>query len=90
MQIVGVSFDAPETNQAWAQAEMFQYDLWSDLDRELALVYGAASTPTQSAASRVTVLLDENGDLLLEYPFVGVSTHPGEVLADCQAIWGNP
>jgi hypothetical protein len=38
----------------------------------------------------MTVLLDENGDLLLEYPVSSIGTHPGEVLSDCQAIWGTP
>jgi peroxiredoxin len=89
VQIIGVSFDDPATNLAWAQAEGFGYGLWSDEDRELALYYGAATSPNQAFASRVTVLLDEQGELLLEYPSVLTGTHPGEVLSDCLALWGG-
>lgn len=90
MQIVGVSFDAPAKNQAWAEDEGFAFDLWSDDARVLALTYGAADSATQSAASRITVLLDPLGDLALEYTSgISVGTHPSDVLADCQVLWGR-
>jgi peroxiredoxin Q/BCP len=89
VDIVGVSFDSPSENQAWALEEGFQFDLWSDDGRELALYYGAASSAGQAFASRITVLLDEDGNLLLEYPFVSVGTHPQEVLEDCQLLFGG-
>lgn len=84
-----MSFDSPAENQAWAVDEGFTFDLWSDAGRELALFYGAATTPTQGAAARITVILDENGELLLEYPFVAVGTHPQEVLHDCELLFGG-
>jgi peroxiredoxin Q/BCP len=85
--IVGVSFDPPEENQTWAQEQGYLYELWTDEGRELALYYGAATTPTQGAASRVTQLLDASGTLILEYAGVSVGAHPGEVLQDCQALF---
>ena len=87
MVIVGASFDPPAENQAWAQAQGYQYELWSDEGRELALYYGAATSPTQSAASRVTKLLDASGTLILEYSGISVGAHPAEVLQDCQKLF---
>ncbi len=77
-----MSFDSIEDNAAFAAAEGFQYDLWSDVDRVLALYYGAATSADQAFASRKTYVLDEQGRLCLQYASVGVSTHPAEVLED--------
>jgi peroxiredoxin Q/BCP len=88
VRIVGASFDPPEENLAWAEQEGFQYELWSDLERDLALYYGAAATDTQPSASRLTFLLDADGTLILEYSSISTQTHPSEVLEDCQAIFG--
>ncbi len=84
-----MSFDSPMANQTWAMAQMFQYDLWSDSARVLALYYGAASSPTQFAADRDTRILDADGNLVLQYDAVaGVGTHPQEVLEDCTVLFG--
>lgn len=83
-----MSFDDPSKNQQWAIDQGFQYDLWSDEGRELALYYGAATSQTQGAASRVTRLLDADGTLLLEYNSVSTTTSPGLILDDCEAIFG--
>ena len=59
-------------------------------DRTLATTYEAVSSETQSFPSRVTKLLDADGILILEYvDDIVVGTHPGQVLADCQAIFGG-
>lgn len=86
---MGVSFDAPTKNAAWADDEGFAFELWSDLDRELALHYGAASSQTQSTARRITRLLDADGNEVLRYDSVNVATGPAEVLSDCEAIFGR-
>lgn len=86
-----MSFDPPEENQAWALAEGFQYDLWTDdASRTLAVTYGSVSSPTAGAAGRVTRLLGADGALLLEYNSVnlGIGVHPQEVLEDCQTLFG--
>ena len=84
---MGVSFDAPADNQAWAEDEGFQYELWSDDSRALAMHYGAAVSDTQTYALRVTVLLDADGDLVLEYNVGGdIATHPGRVLEDIETL----
>lgn len=88
--IVGASFDPIEDNQAFIDKEGFGYELWSDLGRELALYYDAADSEGQSKASRRTVVLDAQGRHLLNYsPGLAVGAHPGEVLEDCQALFGD-
>jgi thioredoxin-dependent peroxiredoxin len=83
-----VSFDPPEENLAWAQQEGFQYELWTDEGRELGLYYGAADSPTDGSASRITKVMDENGVLVLEYLAVSASLNPAEVLEDMQVLFG--
>lgn len=89
MTIVGVSFDSTAANAAFREAEGFRFELWSDTERTLAMYYGAASSPTQATASRVTRLLDATGALLLEYDEVSPATHPQEVLEDCRVLFGE-
>lgn len=86
---MGVSFDDHQRNNDWAIQEGMQFELWTDESRELALYYGAASTPTQGSAGRISFLLDANGYVALEYPQVSTGTHPGQVLEDCQALFGE-
>ena len=54
----------------------------------LSLYYGAATTPTDLFADRISMLLDANGNVLLEYPLVFTGTHPDEVLEDCELLFG--
>jgi peroxiredoxin len=83
-----VSFDTPADNQSWAEAQNFQYELWSDTSKNLALYYGAAASQSTTMPSRITKLLDADGTLILEYLSVSVTVHPAEVFEDCQAIFG--
>lgn len=89
VEIVGVSFDTPEENQTFAEQQGFEYELWSDDDKDMALYYGAATSQSTSMPSRITMLLDSDGTLILEYLSVSTSSHPGEALADCQIIFGR-
>lgn len=87
---MGVSFDEPATNLAWAQEEGFDFELWTDTDRTLALTYGAATSASQSYANRITVLLDASGDVQLQYlDHISVGTHPQRVYEDCQQLYGR-
>ena len=88
MRIVGVSFDTPAENEAWAIAEGFQYELWSDVNRTLAQHYSAVRSPFQSYCDRVTKLLDCEGVLQLEYvTAISAGTHPAQVLAGCEELF---
>ena len=77
-----MSFDTPDENLAFHDEHEMQYELWSDVNKQLALYYEAASSPGQAIASRVTVVLDEQGRLCVVYPTVVAGTHPQDVLED--------
>ena len=66
----------------------YQYELWSDTNKTLALHYGSISSPSASTAGRVTRLIAGDGDLLLEYGSIDVSVSPAEVLEDCRQLFG--
>lgn len=89
VRIVGASFDPPEENQAWAVEQGYQYELWTDQDKTLALHYGAASSAGAVVPTRITRLLGEDGAVLLEYAVSNTGAHPAEVLEDCQALFGD-
>ena len=85
--IYGASFDKEAENKAFWTVNTFQYDLFSDHDRELALHYGAAKTKGQVFADRITVVLDPSGDQRLFYNVgFNVKQHPNDVLADLTKI----
>ena len=85
-----MGWNEPSENQSWAEDEDYEYEIWSDDDKTLAVYYGAADSTSDWFPSRVTMLLDANGTLILEYvDSVNVGTHPAKVLEDCQAIFGD-
>ena len=87
---MGAGLDTPSTNQSWAEAEDFQYELWTDDDATLGVTYGALSSPSDTSVKRVTMLLDEKGELVLEYTAaIDVGTHPALVLEDCESLFGK-
>lgn len=89
MRIVGVSFDSPADNAAWAKDKGFRFELWSDAGRELALHWGAADAPDQARAKRTTVLLDAEGRVVVRYtPGLDLGTHPADVLDDARKLFG--
>lgn len=86
-----MSFDKPAKNAQFKAADKFEFPLWTDAKRELALAWGAADSPSQLFADRVTVLLDPAGTRILHYNVVfNIASHPQEVLDDCKAILGAP
>ncbi len=90
VSIVGVSFDSPAENKLFSFNNSFQYELWTDAERELALHYGAASFAQQPFATRHTVVLDDYGRWILTYAGVGNTVqHPNDVLADLTAIFSQ-
>ena len=84
-----MSFSRPSKLAKWAQDQKFAYELWSDKSRVLAIHYDASSTRLAPLPSRVTRLLDNQGNVLLEYSDgLDVGTHPQDVLDDCLLLFG--
>jgi peroxiredoxin len=84
-----VSFDEVSSLQSWAEDEGFQYELWQDTDKTLAVHFGAADSTSSWFPDRITVLLDADGNQLLSYDVSSFGTHPAQVLEDCEAIFGS-
>ena len=87
MEIVGASFNEPSDNEAWVIDQGFQYEVWRDDDKTLAVTYGAVGSVFEFIPGRITVLLDADGSLLLEYPSVDIDVHPQQVLEDCELLF---
>ena len=89
MEIVGVSFSDPSANEDWAQDESFEFQIWTDSDKDLALYYEAIDSDWAFVPGRITVLLDEEGNLALGYySGISVGTHPAQVLEDAEKLFG--
>ena len=82
MEILGVSFDDPETNAKFVKEEEFPFRLLSDSDHKLAAAVGAASSPAERLPSRISYLVSAGGKVLKAYPAVNPSSHASEVLSD--------
>ena len=90
MVIVGVGLDDPEENLEWSEEEAFTFALWTDDDKVLGTTYDALDGERDTSVDRVTALLDADGNLVLQYlEDINIGTHPGRVLEDCEALFGN-
>ena len=83
--MLGASFDTPEENKAFADAESFGFPLLSDVDRSVGTVYGATRPPDDEYASmprRVSFLIDPDGVIRRTYEVKDTAGHADTVLAD--------
>ena len=85
VEIVGVSFDPPEANAAFVQAEKFPFRLLSDSDRTLARAVGAADAPDTPVAKRISYLVGPDGKVRNVYGTVTPASHAADVLKDVPA-----
>ncbi|HVA77055.1 MAG TPA: peroxiredoxin, partial [Candidatus Binataceae bacterium] len=76
IQILGVSFDSPDANAAFANNNGFKFPLLSDLARQTALAYGACADPKASSPDRISFLIDEQGRVARIYDQVDPRDHP--------------
>ncbi len=82
IQILGISFDDTDRNAAFAQKYGFRFPLLSDVDRKIALAYGACFDTKALHAERMSFLIDEQGNLARIYDRVDPRDHPARVLAE--------
>jgi len=77
-------------NERWIEDQQYEFEIWTDDEKTLALHYGAISRPSAAFPKRITKILDAEGTLILEYvEGVGPATHPQEVLEDCRLLFGR-
>jgi len=88
VQIFGISFDEPEANQRFVEAESLPFRLLSDTDRKLAVAVGAADSVSTMFARRISYLVGGDGKVRKAYDDVDPSAHAAVVLADCTAASG--
>ena len=80
VEILGVSFDDPATNAAFAKAEGFPFRLLSDQHRDLAVRVGAADSTSAPVAHRISYLVGPDGKVRQVYAAVNPTSHAKEVL----------
>jgi thioredoxin-dependent peroxiredoxin len=85
VEVLGVSFDEPLDNAHFVAAQQFPFRLLSDTDRKLATVVGAADSPQQPVARRISYLVGADGKVLRVYGAVTPASHADEVLRDVGA-----
>jgi thioredoxin-dependent peroxiredoxin len=80
--LLGVSFDSVEDNAAFAQKLVLDFPLLCDTSRVVALAYGACQDPKARYPERISVLIDEHGQIIRIYEHVDPRDHVARVLAD--------
>ena len=86
--VLGASFDTPEENKAFADAEGFGFRLLSDVDRSVGTLYEVARAPDHDFAAlprRMSYLIGPDGVIAQAYAVKDVAAHAAEVLADIEA-----
>ena len=81
-ELLGVTFSTPEDLKKWSAETGYPGVLLSDADRSVAITYGAASSPDQEKATRISILVDTDGVIRKTFQVEDASGHPGAVLAD--------
>lgn len=82
---MGVSYDSPATNRAFAERQHLPFRLLSDGDRSLAKAVGAA-VPLLPFPKRISYLVGGDGVVVNAYPKVRPANHADEVLADARTM----
>ncbi len=59
--VLGISFDSPEENKAFAEKFDFKYPLLCDVSREVGIAYGAAEEGSSGFAKRISIIIDPEG-----------------------------
>jgi peroxiredoxin Q/BCP len=85
IEILGVSFDAPDANRRFVEKESFPFRLLSDSDRALGIKVGAATSTKQGYARRISYLVGADGKVIKAYEDVRPAEHASQVLADFAA-----
>lgn len=80
--MLGITFSTPEDLKKWSAEIGYSGVLLSDADRSVAIAYGAASSPDQEKATRISILVDTDGVVGKTFEVEDALGHPSAVLAD--------
>ena len=61
MAVLGISFDTPEANRAFAEKHGYDFPLLCDTGREVGLAYGACDSVQDAYARRYTYVIGTDG-----------------------------
>ena len=79
--IVGISFDDPAANKAFAEKNGYPFDLLSDTKREIATALGVVDDPKAQYAKRQTFVIGTDGRIEQAIEKVDPKSHPEALLA---------
>lgn len=89
-QVVGVSLDDVESQQAFAEKYSLPFPLLSDADKATATAFGVLTkVGPVSYAKRETFIIGPDGRIAKHYPRVDPDKHAAEVLTDLAALMGR-
>jgi len=86
---LGASFDTPEDNKAFAEAQKFDYRLLSDVDTKVGALYEVTRAPGDERANyalRIAYLIDPDGTIRKAYQVSDVSGFADEIVEDLQSL----
>lgn len=86
MQVLGLTFDKPQTHRKWAARHRLKMPFIDDRDRRVSRCFGTAAR--MGGVKLATVLIDPDGTLRKIYSKVKAKGHAATVLEDCRQIWG--
>ncbi len=94
VQVLGISFDAPEDQKTFAQEHGFQFPLLSDADKKVGKAYDAEREEGErffesGISRRYTYLIDPDGKIAKTYDLndqPDLAAHATQVLADVREL----
>lgn len=61
--MLGISFDTPEDNKAFADKFSYTFPLLCDVEHKVGMAYGACRTPKDKYATRLTFVIGPEGKI---------------------------
>jgi peroxiredoxin Q/BCP len=87
--VLGASFDTPEDNKAFAEAQKFGFRLLSDVDKKVGTRYEVARDAGDERANfalRIAYLIDPDGIIRKAYEVTDVDGFADEIITDLASI----
>jgi peroxiredoxin len=87
--VLGASFDTPEDNRTFKEAEHFGFRLLSDVDQRVGAMYEVTRPPGDERAGfalRIAYLIDPEGIIRKAYDVTDTSGFAQQVLEDMLAL----